>query len=369
LQRGYRWEFAEKPVLSRIPIDLSRAKNSEICSAMEEQIQKLIEIRAVEVVQDVTSPGFYSRFFVVPKKEAGKWRAILDLSILNKLIEKEKFKMETAELIRENLHPGEWATSLDLTDAYRHIMIYPQFRKYLRFVFQNRVYQYRSLPMGLTTSPRIFTRIIKCIKEFFQKQAVKLHQYLDDWLIHARSREIVHYHTCKVVEVTRKLGWMINMDKSELTPTQDCTYLSYRFRMDIGVLCPTEERWEKIQKKILPMLMQSVVTAHQWQSLLGILTATEKLVPLGMLNIRPIQVGLLNQWCPWRGNQQERVNVTIEVKVALEWWTKRQNVMQGVSMKIVKPAYHVFTDASMQGWGGHMEEKLVHGKWSEEQKQ
>jgi hypothetical protein len=367
LLKGYKWEFVQKPVLSKVPIDFSRPKNSEICLAMEEQIDKLLRIEAVELVQDISTPGYYSRFFIVPKKEPGKWRAILDLSVLNQQVEKEKFKMETAESIRGYLSQGDWATSLDLTDAYRHIMIHPQFRKYLRFVFQNKVYQYRSLPMGITTAPRIFTRIIKCIKGFLQKQSVKLHQYLDDWLIHAKSREVVLYHTHKVVELAQSLGWKVNMDKSDLTPSQDCTYLSYRFRMDIGIVCPVEERWDKIQRKVEPFLRQEAVVAGQWQSLLGVLTATEKLVPLGMLHIRPIQMGLLSQWSTWHGDQRDQVSVSEDVKKAITWWTVRQNVMEGVSLTVVKPAYHVFTDASMKGWGGHMEEWIVQGRWSTSQ--
>ena len=46
-------------------------------------------------------PGFFSRFFLVPKKEPGVGHAILDLSTLNKFMRKEKFQMETAEQIRE----------------------------------------------------------------------------------------------------------------------------------------------------------------------------------------------------------------------------------------------------------------------------
>ena len=45
----------------------------------------------------------------------------------------EKFKMETPESIRTSLIPGEWVSSVDLSDAYLHIPIHPNSRKYLRF--------------------------------------------------------------------------------------------------------------------------------------------------------------------------------------------------------------------------------------------
>ena len=76
--------------------------------------------------------GFYSRLFLVPKPHQ-RWRPIIDLSRLSTFLHVEKFKMETPESIRTSLIPGEWVSSIDLSDAYLHIPIHPNSRKYLRF--------------------------------------------------------------------------------------------------------------------------------------------------------------------------------------------------------------------------------------------
>ena len=44
--------------------------------------------------------------------------------------------METPESIRTSLIPGEWVSSINLSDAYLHIPIHPNSRKYLRFCLQ-----------------------------------------------------------------------------------------------------------------------------------------------------------------------------------------------------------------------------------------
>jgi hypothetical protein len=72
LRDGYRWEFTELPRLSKVPVQNSKSGTSQMFVAMQDQVAKLLEIRAVEEVLDCTSPGFYSRFFIVPKKEPGK---------------------------------------------------------------------------------------------------------------------------------------------------------------------------------------------------------------------------------------------------------------------------------------------------------
>ena len=61
---------------------------------------------------------------------------ILDLSTLNTFLNTESFKMETPETIRTSLHAGEWVTSIDFQDAYFHIPIHSQSRKY---IFTSRV--------------------------------------------------------------------------------------------------------------------------------------------------------------------------------------------------------------------------------------
>ena len=101
-------------------------------------MQILLEKKAVEIVRDTTSLGFYSRIFLV-KKKTGRFRLIIDLSSLNKMMKVDHFQMETAASIRRAIPPGAWAVSIDLMDAYLHIPIHPASRKYLRFSLEGTV--------------------------------------------------------------------------------------------------------------------------------------------------------------------------------------------------------------------------------------
>ena len=51
---------------------------------------------------------------------------IIDLSLLNRYIEKQSFKMETVKSVRQAMKLNNWAVSIDLTDAYLHVPIHPQ---------------------------------------------------------------------------------------------------------------------------------------------------------------------------------------------------------------------------------------------------
>ena len=47
-------------------------------------------------------------------------------------------------------------------------------------------------------------------------KGITIHQYLDDWFVRARSHQICLQHTQTLVALCQGLGWMINMEKSEL---------------------------------------------------------------------------------------------------------------------------------------------------------
>ena len=49
-------------------------------------------------------------------------------------------------------------------------------------------------------------------------RGIKLHQYLDDWLIRALPQEEAQVNT--QVDLAQSLGWTINQEKSELKPTR-----------------------------------------------------------------------------------------------------------------------------------------------------
>ena len=220
----------------------------------------------------VKSLGFYSRLFLVPKPHQ-RWRPVIDLSRLNTFLHVEKFKMETAESIRTSLIPGEWVLSIDLSDAYLHIPIHPHSRKYLRFCHRSQVFQFTSLLLGLATAPQVFTMIVKEVKLMALSRGLRLHQYLDDWLIMSQSQEETQLNTQAAVDLTQSLGWIINQEKSELKPTQVFSFVGYEYHLDSALVKPTQERWLKLQDLILRLKSKHVLTARYLMSLTGLLAS------------------------------------------------------------------------------------------------
>ena len=122
-----------------------------------------------------------------------------------------------------------------------------------------------------------------------------LHQYLDDWLIRSQSQEEAQVNTQAVVDLTQSLGWIINLEKSELKPTQVFLFVGYEYHLDSALVKPTQERWLKLDL-ILRLMSKHVLTARCLMSLFGLLASTEKMVPEGRLHTRPFQFHLKDHW-------------------------------------------------------------------------
>ena len=228
LREGYTLPFRFRPHLTRSPTVISNYHNPTKQSFLIEALYQLLNKNAVEPVDNPNSLGFYNRLFLVPKPN-NRRRPILDLSTLNTFLNTGSFKMETPETIRTSLQVGEWVTTIDFKDAYFHIPIHSQSRKYMRFHLQGRSYQFKALPFGLSTAPMEFTVVAKEVKLMALQKGIRIHQYLDDWLVRASTLHTCLQHTQTLVTLCQELGWLVNKEKSELAPKQVFNFVGYQF--------------------------------------------------------------------------------------------------------------------------------------------
>ena len=362
LKEGHTLPFQNRPNLTRYPTVISCYVKLHRNSYLLEALHQLIDKNAVELVQNQRSLGFFNRLFLVPKPN-NKWRPILDLNKLNLFLKVEKFKMETPETIRTSLQQGEWVTSIDFKDAYFHIPIQEQSRKYLRFHVQGHTYQFKALPFGLSTAPLEFTVVAKEVKLVAMHKGIRIHQYLDDWLVRARSHHVCLQHTKDLVRMCQDLGWLVNLEKSELESKQVFDFVGYQFDIRSGRVRPTMDRWQTLRTKIQTLLALPVCPVRQFMSLIGLLTATEKQVHLGRLHMRPIQWHLKNHWRVPE-SLEKVILIPKSLHPHLQWWLEESNMLQGQPLHTIKHALQIFTDASKEGWGAHLNEHMARGSWS-----
>ena len=290
LKEGYQIPFIDQkpPPLAPLPREYpAHSGNKEKFLALQKEVEELEEKEAIEIVKSQT-PGFYNRLFLVPKP-GGKWRPVLDVSKLNKFVVKTKFSMETSQTVREAIRKADWMVSLDMKDAYFHVPIHPLSRRYLRFIFNNKTYQFKAMCFGLSTAPQVFTRILAPLSKIMHLAGFRIILYLDDWLILASSKEEMLRAITFILNLTRELGIVINFEKSSLEPSQYITYLGMTIDSMTFWVSPAQKRIEKAYKTFERFTSSELMPARSWLQLLGHMSDLEKFVPGARLRMRPYQ--------------------------------------------------------------------------------
>ena len=282
IQWGYRIPFVTLPPLKLQAQETTYPKGSLKWSSLNQSVQELQNKGAIEPAP--LFPGFYSRLFLV-RKATGEWRPIIDLSSLNVFVHCPSFTMETPRSILRALHQGQWLTSLDLKDAYFYIGIHPADRRYLRFCHNGTSWQFTVLPFGLSTSLRVFTKILKPVLAYAHLHRVRLHMYLDDWVLNPGTHQEALEQTSWLKSLCQKLGLVLNLEKSDLIPSQVSTYLGIELDTSVGLARPSHKSLTNWLSVAEGFTAQQSPPAVQWLQVLGHLVSLEKLVPYG----RPIQ--------------------------------------------------------------------------------
>ena len=240
----------------------------------------------------------------------------------------KEFKMETTRSIRKALSPGDWVTSINLKDAYFHVPVHPDFRKYLRVAVGGKVYQFRALPFGLSPAPREFCRVTGVLGTLVHKLTIYLHLYLDDWLLRATSRAIFLAHTQIALEKVQNLAFLVNWAKSEIVPTQRFV-LGEAYDLVAGLVRPSEEAVAKVLTLCRVLRRQPLQTAHSLFQLLGVLNSVADIIPYGWLHMRPLQLFLIAQWSMASQPLCFLVRFNEVFFRHLEWWENEHNLTCG----------------------------------------
>ena len=111
LRWGYQIILQSNSPMSVHLLIQSDYKGQEKHGYLKDCISQMLQKCAIYPLKDRTTPGFYSKLFLVPKS-GKKWRPVIDLSVLNSYMLVPTFIMETAGIIRNLVTEGLQYTTL-----------------------------------------------------------------------------------------------------------------------------------------------------------------------------------------------------------------------------------------------------------------
>ncbi|KAL0202363.1 hypothetical protein M9458_000381, partial [Cirrhinus mrigala] len=233
---------------------------------------------------------------------------------------------------------GDWFTTVDLQDAYFHIPIHKDHKKYLRFYFQGNAYEYNVLPFGLSLAPRTFTKCMDAALIPLRRQGLRIANYLDDWEQHKDGPSPL----AEIGADTEQQKELSHSHKGS-----DIPRLDFELEYNESISDSTEA---------VNFLKKEQVTVMLGRRLLGLMAAASQVVPLGSLHMRPLQRWLAKYKASPYENGQRMIPRDQDCLPAVKWWLSTPGLKEGVKETIT-------TDASQAGWGAVWRGNPVQGKW------
>ena len=362
--RGYKIEFDNNIIPPERPYAPRQfRRNEQETAVIQIEIENLSHKNVIERSPVNSDEGFVSNIFTRPKKNGGL-RVILDLSDLNEYVQKHHFKMDNVHTVAQLLTPNCYMASVDLQDAYYTISIDAKFRKYLRFHWQGQLWQYKALPNGLSSAPRLFTKVLKPILASLREAGHIIIGYLDDIILIGETVSQVESAVTATTQAFSELGFKIHPQKSVLKPTQIIQFLGFTINtIEMKILLP-DEKIQNIREECEQLLNQPKPTIRHVAHVIGKLVSTFPAVQHGPLFYRNMEREKINALKCNMGHYDRCMVISKESRNELQWWL---NNMQDAWAPInrEKPKFEIRTDASGSGWGATDMHARTGGRWNE----
>lgn len=358
-----------------IPIDEFSDLNSENLSYLKNQVQGNLWTKMDSEIEKLLSLGvieksvhqedeIISPVFMVPKPD-GSYRLILNLKKFNDSVQYEHFKMDNLTSATQMMIRGCYMASVDLRHAYYSVPIKAECRKYLKFMWRNKLYQYTCFPNGLSNCPRYFTKLMKPVYATLRSQGYLSTSFIDDSYLQGNSFEECAENVSKTVKLLDSLGFIIHTEKSVLKPCKKLRYLGFLLNSeDMTVTLPLERK-QKVVLACSELKRKKRVTIRELAQVIGQLVATFPAVQWGPLFYRSLDRLKSTSLKFSAGNFESLTSLTDKTTEELDWWIENLD-SSFFPIEKTNPEVEIQTDAaSSGGWGAVCGQIKTGGRWSE----
>ena len=365
---GYCIEFESEPVQFKIPKEIIFSEEQKRCVDFE--IQELLEKGAI-VHSEWEEIQYISNIFIVPKPD-GRYRPVINLKYLNLFVRYEHFKQETFKTVLELIQENDYFTSIDMKDAYFSVPINSAYRRYLKFIWDGQLFHFVCVPFGLSSAPKLFTKLLRPIFAWFRQQSIRCSYYIDDSLNMGKNRDVCVRNSRTIVKTLESLGFTINK-KSVLVPMQKIVFFGFVIDSVKFLIFLTDEKVTKIFNLAKALLQKEVIVVRQLASFIGLIINAFFAILEAPLHYRCLErdklVGLGGSDCPDKFDNE--MILSTDSREELQWWLSNVHHKNGKRIRPRAVDLVCRTDASFLGWGAfHVSSgKWANGRWNKEELQ
>jgi hypothetical protein len=299
---------------------------------LDKQLDSMLKMDIIE-----PSSAKYSSPVVMVKKPDNTYRLCSDYRQINKLVKADLEPIPKMEVIWSKVEGSCYYSKFDLTRGFWQLELSESCRDITSFATHRGLFRYKYLPFGLTSSPAIFTRMMRKLLE----GSDHLEHFFDDVLAHSVTWS-------DHLSVLRDMFDRVSKANLTLKPAKcilGCQQVDFlgNTMTNKGIL-PIQKKVENIHKVVRP------VTKVQLQSFLGMVNFYRRFIQ----NFSSISACLTDLIKKGKPNK-------------LDWELKHENAFNLLKDELLKEPiliwpnmeddFLVQTDASMTGIGAVLLQK------------
>lgn len=316
------------------------------------------------VIEEVSHcQGEYISPIFTRKKKDGSFRVILNLKQFNENVKYHHFKMESIYSVLNMVKQGCFMASVDLKDAYYSVPIAQEQRKFLRFQFKGKLFQYTCFPNGLACCPRLFTKLLKPVYKSLREKGCEVAPYIDDSYIQGDTENECWQSAKQLALLLQSLGFIIHPEKSIFTPSKELLFLGFLINSEHMTVTLTKEKSMFLKQSCLELLSSAFPSIRCVARVIGLMISSAPAIELAMLYYRALENDKVDALKQNFGNFDSQMTLSPLSKADLLWWV---NNVEKTSKKISQsqPDVVITTDASKEGWGAVLGSTSTGGRWS-----
>ena len=230
-----------------------RQKPYRIPQAYKEKVFEELEDMEKNGIIEKSESEWVSPLVIVTKKDGGV-RLCVDYGQLNQITKFDAYPMPRIEELLDNIGSARFITTLDLAKGYWQVPMNPEDRDKTAFVSPKGLYQFTTMPFGLSGAPATFQRMMDEVLRGTESFAGV---YLDDIIIHSDTWEDHLRHLDEALKRLEDAGLTLKLKKCSFA-TEDCTYLGYRIGR--GGVKPENSKVQAVAEMSRPTTKKDVRT-------------------------------------------------------------------------------------------------------------
>ena len=196
----------------------------------------------------------------------------------------------------------------------------------------------------------MFTKLLRVAVAFLRRQGVRLVIYLDDLLIVGSTAEECEASVRLVIELLEFLGFLINLKKSEIIPTQCLEYIGLITNSVSMTFRLTDKKCTDIRRLCSDSLKKGKCSLRQQAKIIGNLNWATYAVSFAQAHFRSLQAVFISASRTSNDDLEACVTLDPDSRADLSWWISA-DFNTGKALLPSRPEVRLSSDSSLSGCG------------------